>query len=88
MTKRHNSTAGNMSEYILKIGDEPQAEALLMYLRSLDFIELLPKQPSPQSKQEAIDGMKLFLSALPNREDFTQEEVNQAINEMRMGRNE
>lgn len=73
-----------MSKYVLKIDDEPQAEALLTYLRSLDFIELLPKQPSPQSKQEAIDGMKSFLATLPDREDYTQEEVNQAVNETQM----
>lgn len=32
-----------MSEYVLKVDDEPQAEALLTYLRSLNFVELVPK---------------------------------------------
>lgn len=77
-----------MSEYVLKIQDEPQAEALLTYLRSLNFIELLPKPSSSQTKEEAIAGMKLFLSALPNQNDYTQEEVNQAVNELRASRND
>lgn len=64
-----------MSEYVLKIDDEPQAEALLTYLSSLKFVELLPNQLTPQSKQEAVDGMILFLKALPNREDYTQESI-------------
>lgn len=76
-----------MSKYVLKVDDEPQAEALLTYLRSLNFVELLPKQSTPQSKQEAIDGMKSFLTTLPDRDDYTQEEVNQALNDIRMGRN-
>ena len=76
-----------MSKYVLKIDDEPQAEALLTYLRSLNFVELVPKQPSPQSKQEAINGMKSFLKTLPDREDYTQEEVSQALNEMKVDSN-
>lgn len=70
-----------MSEYILKVDDEPQAEALLTYLRSLDFVELSPKQASAQSEQGAIDGVKSFLVGLPNQEGYTQKEVNQALNE-------
>ena len=77
-----------MSECLLKIEDEPQAEALLTYLRSLNFVELVPKQPSSQPKQEAIDGMKSFLKTLPDREDYTQKEVDHAVNEMRASRNE
>ena len=77
-----------MSEYVLRIDDEPQAEALLTYLRSLEFIHLIPKQTSTQAKKEAIDGMKSFLKALPNRDEYTQEEVNQALNEMRTGLDE
>lgn len=81
--ERYDSTYKAMSEYVLKIDDEPQAKTLLTYLRSLDFVELLPTQPFPQSKLEAIDGMKSFLATLPDREDYTQEEVNQAMHEMR-----
>lgn len=71
-----------MSEYILKIENEPQAEALLAYLRSLDYVELLPKE---KDKQEAIKAMKLFLADLPDRQDYNQAEVNEAMNELRAG---
>ena len=77
-----------MSEYVLRIDDESQAEPLLTYLRSLDFIELIPNQKSVQEKKEAIDNMKSFLKALPTSNDYTQEVVNQALNEIRTGQNE
>ena len=64
---------------MLKVEDESQAEALLTYLRSLDFVELLPKP----TKQEAINAMKSLLADLPNLEDYTQDEVNRVVNEMR-----
>lgn len=68
-----------MSEYVLKVENEPQAEALLTYLRSLDFVEVLPRP----TKQEAMAGMKSLLADLPNQENYTQEEINQAIGELR-----
>ncbi|MVM33546.1 hypothetical protein GO755_26145 [Spirosoma sp. HMF4905] len=77
-----------MSEYVLRVEDEPQAEALLTYLRSLNFVELIPNQASVQAKKEAIGGMKAFLKTLPNNDDYTQEDVNQALAEIRAGRNE
>lgn len=77
-----------MSEYVLKVDDKPQAEALLTYLRSLDFVELLPKKRFSDDKQEAISEMKSLLAGLPNREDYTQEAVNQALNELRASRND
>ncbi len=76
-----------MSEYVLRVDDKPQAEALLIYLRSLDFIEILPKQTAIEIKQGAIDSMKALLAELPNREDYLQEEVNQALKEIRANQN-
>ena len=76
-----------MSEYVLRIVDEPQAEALLTYLRSLNFVELLPKQTA-EKKHEAINGMIAFLGQLPNRDDHTQEDVNRAMNQLRTGLND
>ena len=70
-----------MSEYVLKVDDEPQATALLTYLRSLDFVELLPKD----AKQGAMESMKSLLAALPDRQDYSQAEVNRAMNELRAG---
>lgn len=67
-----------MSEYVLKVENDVQAEALLTYLRSLDFVELLPKR----TKQEAIAGMKSLLGGLPDQENYTQQEVNQAMSEL------
>lgn len=68
-----------MSEYVLKVEDESQAEAILTYLRSLDFVELLPKP----TKQEAMSAMKSLLADLPNQQDYTQEEVNRSLEEIR-----
>ncbi len=77
-----------MSEYVLRVEDELQAEALLTYLRSLDFVELIPNQALFQTKKEAIDGMKSLLKALPDNDVYTQEEVNQALFEIRAGQND
>ncbi len=76
-----------MSEYVLRLDDKPQAEALLTYLRSLDFVEVLSKQTAIETKQGAIDNMIALLAELPNREDYLQEEVNQALKEIRANRN-
>ena len=73
-----------MSEYVLKVDDEPQAEALLTYLRSLDFVELIPKP----TKQEAMRAMKSLLTDLPNRQDYSQEDVNRSIKDIRAHRNQ
>jgi hypothetical protein len=81
MRELHDSTA--MSEYVLKIDDQPQAEALITYLRSLDFVELLPKEAILDKKQDAISGMKSFLGQLPDNNDFTQEAVNEAMKQLR-----
>jgi hypothetical protein len=77
-----------MSEYVLKIDNEPQAEALLTYLRSLDFVELLPKETSPLTKQEAVNGMTSFLLNLPSQDNYTQEEVDLALKDIRANRHD
>lgn len=73
-----------MSEYVLKVDDEPQAEALLTYLRSLNFVELVHKP----TKQEAKPAMKLLLTDLPDQQVYSQQDVNQGVNEIRARRNE
>ena len=43
-----------MSEYVLRVEDEAQTEALLIYLGSLNFVELIPTKASIQEKRRLL----------------------------------
>jgi outer membrane protein assembly factor BamD (BamD/ComL family) len=72
-----------MSEYNLKIKKNRNAEALLSYLRSLDYVEIQEKafQKSKMMK-EAAQNLKGFLQGLPEM-PYAQSDVNEVIKEIR-----
>jgi hypothetical protein len=80
-----------MTEYILKIEKSKQSAMLVKYLKSLDFVIVEAKQNTQISKRrntikpQKEDRFIKFLEALPNVE-FTEQEVNESILEMRKGK--
>lgn len=69
-----------MSQFIITTKDGTQAEALIQYLRSLEFVKLEPLEPD--TKTEAVAKPKEFLTALPNRPS-RQSDVNRAVKSIR-----
>ncbi len=47
-----------MTEYMMRVKDEAQAEPLLTYLRSLDYVELLNGEGSDEVREPAISGVR------------------------------
>lgn len=80
-----------MTEYILKIEESKQSEMLVKYLKSLDFVIIEAKRNTHTTKRRKTlkpqkeDSFIKFLEALPDVE-YTEEEVNQSISEMRGGK--
>lgn len=68
-----------MSQYILNAEDSKQADALIRYLKSLDFIELKPVAPD---KVKAVTQAKNFLNVLPDQ-PAKQADVNKAVKSIR-----
>ncbi len=54
-----------MSQFIITLKDGTQAEALIQYLRSLEFVKLEPFEPDTNA--EAVAKAKEFLTGFPNR---------------------
>ena len=69
-----------MSQYVIDIKDNKQADALIRYLKSLDFIEVKPLKQD--RKVQAAAGAKAFLKGLPNQ-SAKQSEVNQTVKAIR-----
>ncbi len=69
-----------MSQYVIDIKNDKQADALIRYLKSLDFIEL--KAVKPDRKKLAAADAKAFLKGLPNQSG-KQSEVNRAVKSIR-----
>lgn len=69
-----------MSRYVIDIKESKQADALIRYLKSLDFVEvkLLPQA----QKIQAATAATSFLNGLPNQ-SAKQSEVNQAVKSIR-----
>lgn len=80
-----------MTEYILKIEESKQSAMLVKYLKSLDFVIVEAKRNTLTTKRrntikpQKEDSFIKFLEALPDVE-YTEEEVNQSISEMREGK--
>lgn len=76
-----------MTQVTLTIKENKQAEALLRYLESLDFVKVERKisPRAPKSKAaKAAQGMRDFLGTLPNR-SAKQSDINKAVHEIREG---
>lgn len=69
-----------MSQYIIDIKNEQQAEGLIKYLKTLPFVEL--KSVIPDRKAEAIARAKSFLEGLPDQPQ-KQSDVNKAVKTIR-----
>ncbi len=76
-----------MTQLTITINESKQAEALLRYLESLDFVKverkITPRSPKPKTLK-AAQGMRDFLGILPN-EKAKQADVNRAVKEIRKG---
>ncbi|WP_428664072.1 hypothetical protein [Runella sp.] len=76
-----------MTQVTLTIKENKQAEALLRYLESLDFVKverkITPRSPKPKAAK-AAQSMRDFLGGLPNR-SAKQSEINKAVKEIREG---
>lgn len=69
-----------MSRYVIDIKESKQADALIRYLKSLDFVEVKPVQQD--RKVRAANTAKSFLEGLPDQ-SVKQSEVNQAVKSIR-----
>lgn len=76
-----------MTQLTITISESKQAEALLRYLESLDFVKverkITPRTPKPKALK-AAQGMRDFLGTLPNGK-AKQSDVNNAVKEIRKG---
>jgi hypothetical protein len=76
-----------MTQITLTIKENKQAEALLRYLESLDFVKverkITPRSPKPKAIK-AAQGMREFLETLPNK-SAKQSAINKAVHEIREG---
>ncbi|MFY7909530.1 MAG: hypothetical protein ACOVO2_08260 [Emticicia sp.] len=70
-----------MSQYIINTKNDSQSDALIKYLKSLDFIEVKVLKMPPK-KSEAVADAKSFLEGLPNQK-HSQSDVNKAIKSIR-----
>lgn len=70
-----------MSQYIINTKNDSQSDALIKYLKSLDFIEVKTLKMPPK-KSEAVADAKSFLEGLPNQKHL-QSDVNKAIKSIR-----
>ncbi|WP_435353196.1 hypothetical protein [Emticicia sp. SJ17W-69] len=70
-----------MSQYIINTKNDSQSNALIKYLKSLDFIEVKALK-KPTKKSEAVESAKAFLGGLP-KHTHTQSEVNKAVKTIR-----
>ncbi len=69
-----------MSQYVIDIKKSKQADALLQYLKALDFVEVKPLKQD--RKIQAANDAQAFLKALPNQ-STKQSDVNQAVKSIR-----
>ena len=70
-----------MSQYIINTKNDSQSNALIKYLKSLDFIEVKELKKTTE-KSLSIADAKTFLEGLPNQR-HSQSEVNKAVNSIR-----
>ncbi|MFN3490198.1 MAG: hypothetical protein ACK4YV_13750 [Emticicia sp.] len=70
-----------MGQYIIDTKNDSQSDALIKYLKSLDFIEVKALK-APTKKTVAVDDAKSFLEGLPNQK-HSQSDVNKAIKSIR-----
>ena len=73
-------TSSVMSQYVIDIKNDKQADALIRYLKSLDFIDVKPLKPT--QKSQAASRAKAFLTSLPNQVG-KQVEVTNAVKSIR-----
>ncbi len=65
-----------MSQYVIDVKNSKQADALIRYLKSLDFIDVKPLKQD--RKIQGAGDAKAFLKGLPNQSG-KQSDVNQAV---------
>ena len=70
-----------MGQYIINTKNDNQSDALIKYLKSLDFIEVKVLK-KPTEKSVAIADAKSFLKGLPSQK-YSQTGVNKAIKSIR-----
>jgi hypothetical protein len=76
-----------MTQVTLTLTESKQAEALLRYLETLDFVKIEPEITSKTLKPKAVkaaQGMRNFLETLPNGK-AKQADINKAVKEIRKG---
>jgi hypothetical protein len=69
-----------MSQYIITTKDGTQADELIRFLKSLEFVKLEPLKDS--AKAEAVAKAKNFLEGLPNK-PHRQSDVTKAVKSIR-----
>ncbi|MDZ7936162.1 MAG: hypothetical protein U5M51_14585 [Emticicia sp.] len=60
-----------MSQYIINTKNDSQSNALIKYLKSLDFIEVKALK-APTKTSAAVDDAKSFLEGLPKKDIHSQ----------------
>lgn len=70
-----------MSQYIINTKNDSQSNALIKYLKSLDFIEVKALK-APTKKSAAVNDAKSFLESLPSQR-HSQSDVNKAVKSIR-----
>jgi histidyl-tRNA synthetase len=76
-----------MTQITLTLDESEQAQALVRYLESLDFVKVehvCSEQFIEQKAKKATEKMRSFLETLPSR-SADPSEVTQAIKEIRLG---
>ena len=73
-------TSSVMSQYVIDIKNDKQADALIRYLKSLDFIDMKPLKPT--QKNQAASQAKAFLTSLPSQAS-KQTEITNAVKSIR-----
>ncbi|MDZ7936144.1 MAG: hypothetical protein U5M51_14490 [Emticicia sp.] len=70
-----------MSQYIINTKNDSQSNALIKYLKSLDFIEVKALK-APTKTSAAVDDAKSLLEGLQKKR-HSQSDVNKAIKSIR-----
>ena len=70
-----------MSQYIINTKNDSRSNALIKYLKSLDYIEV-KALVKPTEKSVAVADAKSFLEGLTNQR-YSQSEVNKAVKSIR-----
>ncbi len=69
-----------MTQYTLQIDNSKQADALMLYLKTLPFVEIKPVTTT--KKEKAIKDSIVFLNSLP-QQSAQQSDINKAVKSIR-----